>query len=945
MRIKFIYILLLLSTFSFSQSVERNSIIIDASLDTITNSVIGIQEINYLNSSKDSLTEIYLHAWPSAFRNRNTILGKRSRENRKTDIYYAETKEKGNLDGFLFQSEADTLFWSYTNHSHDIIHIELNKPLAPNKSIIIKTPFNLKLPNADFTGFGYSNKGYYLKEWYLSPAVYSEGTWHTMSNKNLDDLFIEPNVYLIRLNLPKTYNISSNLLYKCNYLGFNKYEAVISGKTLGSVNVMIYQYHKFKKYQIETAKSNVINIETDVEYPFVFRLEDPLPELFRRQLNFLEKNLGPYKLSKLWVSSVYIKNNPIYSVGVIPLIKTIDPKFQKEIEIFKSISYHYIKSSIFTNMRENAWMVEGLNAYLLSKYIDEVYPKTKLLGNISEYWISKFFDISELKFNDRQQLLYLIMARKNLDQPIDISYDKYANLNILAINQFKSSMGFAYLKDYIGNDNFSKSLTETFNFSSKYYTDPDRMKKIFSKNSNNTSNWFFDDYIAKRNLIDYKIKREDGNVIIKNKTDYSGPLKVFGYKNDTLIFSQWIKGFKDTISYIPLNKKIDRLVLNDNNILPEYNFRDNTLKYSKKWYQVDKPVQLKLMTDIENPNYTQVFLNPHANWNAYDGLLLGAAFYNKSMIEKPFQYKINPLYAFNTESLTGSLSTTYTYFFRNSDIFHSIRFGVFAKYYHYDRNLAYAKYNPAIKINFKRPNPRGVESHYLFIRYVSVDKELPKELMTDELGKYEEYKIFNIRHAYENPEIIEDFRIRTDLQIGDKFGKLSSEFRIRKQTDWKNMIDFRLFAGIFLYNNVDNYYYNFGVNSSTDYLFDHNFFGRSETSGILSQQIIINDGGFKTKYNTFSDYWLVSTNTHVSLWKFFEAYGDAGLYANRNESTHFIWDTGVRFNFVPEILEFYFPIYSNQGSELETPHYEERIRFVFTADLNEIVNYFRRGLF
>ena len=929
-----------------AQDNAKNTIIIEASIDTLTNKIFGRQTISYVNNSIDTLNEIYLHAWPASYRNRNTILGKRWRENRKTDIHYALAEEKGDISGFLFRDDVDTLFWSYINHSHDIIELELSKPLAPNESVNITTPFVLKLPNARFTGYGYSNKGYYLKDWYLSPAVYRDKKWHIMSNKNLDDLFVEPNIYLIKLRLSKEYEISSNLLYKDSYLGFNRYETTISGKTLGSVNVMIYKNHKFKKHQILTKNSNVINLETDIVYPFGFRIDDPFEDLLKRQLDFLETNLGEFKLSKLWVSSVYLKNNPIYSMNTIPLIKTMGPKFQKEIEIFKALSYNYIKSSIFTNPRANAWMIEGLNTYLLGLYIQKYYPEKKLFGNLSDFWISRFFDLSDLEFNDRQQLLYLIMARQNLDQAIGISYDKFANLNLLAINQFKASMGFTYLKNYLGNEDFSKSLRETFSFSTKNFIDNDQMEKIFANNTNEKSNWFFDDYIAKRNLIDYKLKLKDGNVVITNKTNYSGPFKIYGYKNDSLVFSEWREGFTSTMIYKPLSNDIDRIVLNDNNILPEYNFRDNTLKYNKKWYHiVDKPLQLKLMTDIENPHYTQIFVNPNIQWNAYDGLLLGGAFYNKSIIKKPFNYNISPLYAFRAKSITGSGSVSYMHYFRDSDLLHGLRIGMFAKYSHYDNDLAYIKYNPAAKLYFKRPDPRGVESNYLFVRYVNVDKELPENLITEDLGKYEEYQIFNLRHVYSNPEIIDDYRVRTDLQIGDKFGKISSELRFRKETDWKNRIDFRVFAGIFFYNNVETEYYNFGVNSSTDYLFDYNFLGRSEESGILSQQIIINDGGFKTKYNTFSDYWLLSTNTHVSIWKFLEVYGDVGLYANRNENTQFIWDTGVRFNFVPEILEFYFPVYSNKGSEFAAPHYEERIRFVFTADFGEIVNYFRRGLF
>jgi hypothetical protein len=676
-------------------------------------------------------------------------------------------------------------------------------------------------------------------------------------------------------------------------------------------------------------------------------VDDPFEDLLKRQLDFLESNLGQYKSSKLWVNSVYIKNNPLYSLNTIPLIKTMGPKFQKEIEIFKALSYNYIKSSIFTNPRENSWMIKGLNCYLLGLYIEKYYPNKKLFGNLSDYWISKFFDLSELKFNDRQLLLYLIMTRQNLDQAIGISQDKFSNLNLLAMNQFKTAMGLSYLRDYLGEEDFVKALRESYSYSSDRFIDAKQMENIFSKNTNDKSKWFFEDFIAKRNLIDYKLKRKNKEIIITNKTNYTGPLKIYGYKNDSLVFTEWKEGFTNSIKYTPPTTNLDRLVLNDSNSLPEYNFRDNTLKYNKKWYNIiEKPLQLKLMTDIENPHYTQVFINPYAEWNAYDGLILGGAFYNKSIIRKPFNYNISPTYAFNAKSITGSGSMSYTFYYRDSDFINSIRFGMFAKYSHYDKDLAYFKYNPAVKINFKRPDPRGVESSYLFARFVSVDKERPAGISPIENpGKYEEYKIFNLRYGYSNPKIIDDYRFKADLQLGDKFGKLSSEFRFRKLTDWQNRIDVRLFAGIFLYNNTENNYYDFGINSSTDYLFDYNFLGRSETSGILSQQIIVNDGAFKTKYDTFANNWLISTNVHFSIWKFFEIYGDAGFYSNRSDSNKFIWDTGVRFNFVPEILELYFPVYSNKGSEFAAPNYEERIRFVFTADFGEIVQYFRRGLF
>ena len=38
-------------------------------------------------------------------------------------------------------------------------------------------------------------------------------------------------------------------------------------------------------------------------------------------------------------------------------------------------------------------------------------------------------------------------------------------------------------------------------------------------------------------------------------------------------------------------------------------------------------------------------------------------------------------------------------------------------------------------------------------------------------------------------------------------------------------------------------YFSFGLNRSSDYLFEQNLFGRSENRGLFSQQFVISDGG------------------------------------------------------------------------------------------------------
>ena len=94
---------------------------------------------------------------------------------------------------------------------------------------------------------------------------------------------------------------------------------------------------------------------------------------------------------------------------------------------------------------------------------------------------------------------------------------------------------------------------------------------------------------------------------------------------------------------------------------------------------------------------------------------------------------------------------------------------------------------------------------------------------------------------------------------------------------------------------------------------------------------------------SYANQWLTSVNTSVGVWRWIEIYNDAGFVKNRNTNTYFLHDHGVRLNLVNDILEVYFPIYSNNGWETNTPYYEDKIRFVFTANFSRIYNFMRRG--
>src|SRR5699024_4507288 len=120
-----------------------------------------------------------------------------------------------------------------------------------------------------------------------------------------------------------------------------------------------------------------------------------------------------------------------------------------------------------------------------------------------------------------------------------------------------------------------------------------------------------------------------------------------------------------------------------------------------------------------------------------------------------------------------------------------------------------------------------------------------------------------------------------DFQLAKKFSKVSFTAKYRKLFLNNRQLEFRVFAGAFIYNNTDpnSDYFSFALDRPSDYLFDYNYYGRSERSGLFSQQFIESEGGFKSKLEPgFANDWLATLNTSASLWRdIFYLYGDIGM--------------------------------------------------------------------
>ena len=198
----------ILAFFSLNTSAQNNSIKIDAVIDAKTDLIQIQQEIIFHNKTKEVLQHIYLHDWQNAFKNKNTPLSKRLIENFDKSLYFAQEKERGSTAIRNLTVNYKSITFSSTKAQADILKLNLNQALHPKDSVVINVSYNVKIPDAKFTGYGKTSSGYHLRYWYLLPAVH-DTTWQLMSNLNTDDLLIDATDYDIQLKTPKNYFVLS----------------------------------------------------------------------------------------------------------------------------------------------------------------------------------------------------------------------------------------------------------------------------------------------------------------------------------------------------------------------------------------------------------------------------------------------------------------------------------------------------------------------------------------------------------------------------------------------------------------------------------------------------------------------------------------------------------------------------------------------------------------
>ena len=899
-----------------------NSYNIDAKLNSEDKTIEIYQIMKFKNTSNTPLKEIFLEDWSNSYIDNTTSLAKRISDEYSRSFSFAQKKQRGSSSiNNIKSNNIET--WERLDDALDIIKVNLKKPISTGGSIEIEIYYSIKLPDSKFTGYGYDDDNFYLKNWLIVFSNISNSIWYNQSNLNLDDQSLQKAGYKLKISFDEDLHLFSNLIKNNTEVSNNIKTVFLSGTEIKDVRINLLtqdDYKKFENFNYE--------IETDV-----FRTSSPLDSEIKvnRIVNFITNYFNDTDNNKLLVPRTDYESNPFYGFNELPsFISPFSDEFLEEIIFLKSFVINYLNQKLNLNKRESHWVYNGLEIFLLNKYINDFYPKVKFLGRLAGISFLKNYEISKINFNDLFLNYSEYVQRLNLHQIDDQSSEYLTRINQEIASPYHSGLGLIYLEEIIGENNF-KDLARSINNSKTR----GELNSLFLNYSGIDLDWFVEDYIGKRQSIDLKIKKINKNEIqVYEKNNINIPYSLGFLKNDSIIEKRFFEEYKR----IELPKlDYDYVAINPDITIPESN-RSNNWIYTKSNSNL-KPLKVKFISDLENPKFKTLYLRPEITYNLYDGVSPGINILNKGLKNKPFSYEVFTQYASKEKTLVGSLNFRYQL---NNEVKnnYSTVFNLFYNTNHYKENLRYQVFSPSVRINFRdNSNLRSKIRKSLTLSVFNVNKE--NNIRNDNL--LDEYSIYNLGYYYSDIGIIKYLRTSINTEFSNNFGKLNLEFDYRKLLKGNRQFQARVFLGKFFWNNdqFDNFNYNLG--RSGGYLFLDNYLGRSESSGLLSQQFIMAGGGFKSFFEEpTTNNFMLTTNLNIGIWKWIEGYLDLGMLKDDIGESRYFYGSGIRLNLLPDFFELYFPVSSSNGFELDDYRYYNNIRFIVSYNLESLGKLFSR---
>lgn len=374
---------------------------IHARLNTSTKSLSAKEQIEWYNTSPDTLWEIRLYMYINAFKNsQSTFLYGADDFFGKT---YADRKEEEwgyiQVDSCFRQGNDLSKDMRYIRpddgnvHDETVLQISLDEPLLPGQKLTLNMSFSAKLPEL-FVRTGYSRDDFYhVVHWFPQMGVYEKDLsgkwgWNCHQFHRRTEFYSDFGVYTVTIDAPDHLTIDGS---GCRIDESNPevgWQRVVY-KAEDVIDFAWVAYPYFESFYDEW-NGIEIRLHTANEHA---NLAPRFLEAVKASLAYLDKYVGPYPYA-----SITIMDPPVHALSAgfmeYPTYITLGsfryfPKGVKTIEslVVHEFAHQYFMGMVASNEKEEPWLDEGFVTYFEDRIMEATYGENCSMIDVYGYTI------------------------------------------------------------------------------------------------------------------------------------------------------------------------------------------------------------------------------------------------------------------------------------------------------------------------------------------------------------------------------------------------------------------------------------------------------------------------------------------------------------------------------------------------------------------------------
>jgi len=502
----------------------------------------GDEILQYKNNSPDTLTYIWMHLYPNAYKNESTPFARQLKDFNNFNFHFSKDTDRGYLKLTSLQSAGRELNYSFKKDAIDEIKIGLPAPLPPGDSLTLRMSFTGRFPVV-FSRMGHFGDNYFaVTQWYPKVVVYDRYGWHPDSYLNQGEFYGEYGDFDVHITVPERFVVDATGRLQDNPAEERFMQAIIDStqqllqiKDKGARQEFIRRWKENKKRTLNYEKTKTLRYVAHNVHNFAWFcgldymllrkthhngvltnvLVTPenacdwrqVPGYVVKTIDFYSTRVGPYQYPKASVVDGSMAAGGGMEYPMITIISTSGGDWSNllEMTVMHEVGHNWFMGMLGSDERACTFLDEGLNSFLEYKYMLH-YHGFNNLTNFKKLTRGRrlFEDIGEWQLI---QLIYGRQVSRRSDQPMDLPAAEYSPFNYGAVNYQKGVALLLALEWYLTPDVFWKGMHEYFKRWNGKHPDVGDFFTVMSNVSGQNLEWFVNDWFKSTRFNDFTISK------------------------------------------------------------------------------------------------------------------------------------------------------------------------------------------------------------------------------------------------------------------------------------------------------------------------------------------------------------------------------------------------------------------------------------------------------